>query len=80
MRINRAPGTYNFDFSAAKQFTVKERVQLQFRFDAFNAFNRPVMEFPNQSINPANPAASSTAITSTIGDNRDLQAAIRLQF
>jgi hypothetical protein len=48
--------------------------------DAFNALNHPQMGFPNQNINSAKPASTSTAITSTIGDNRDLQAAIRLVF
>jgi hypothetical protein len=34
-----APGAINFDISIQKQFVVKERVHLQFRVDAFNAFN-----------------------------------------
>jgi hypothetical protein len=38
------------------------------------------MRFPNQKLNPGNPAATSMAITSTVGDNRDLEAAIKLVF
>lgn len=75
--ILRAPGTFNFDLSAVKNFAVKERIKAQPRLDAFNALNHPQFGFPNQNINPANPAATSTAITSTIKDNRDLQAANR---
>jgi hypothetical protein len=78
--ILRTPGTFNFDLSASKNIPVKERVMIQFRLDAFNALNHPQLGVPNQNINPKNPAATSTAITSTIGDNRDLQAAIRIQF
>ncbi len=76
----RTPGTFNFDLSASKNIPIKERITVTFRVDAFNAFNHPQLGVPNQNINPKNPAATSTAITSTIGDNRDLQAAIRLQF
>ncbi len=78
--ILRAPGTYNFDLSAVKAFTLKERLKFELRLDAFNALNHPQLGFPNQSISPTNPAGSSTAISSTIGDNRDLQAAIRVAF
>ncbi|HSU61958.1 MAG TPA: carboxypeptidase regulatory-like domain-containing protein [Bryobacteraceae bacterium] len=78
--ILRAPGTFNFDLAAAKNFSIKERFRVQFRVDAFNALNHPQLGFPNQNVNPTNPAKTSTAITSTIGDNRDLQAAIKVLF
>ena len=78
--ILRIPGTYNFDLSAAKNIPVKERINIQFRVDAFNALNHPALGVPNQNINPKNPAGSSTAITSTVADNRDIQAAIRIVF
>lgn len=68
------------DASAVKNFGVWERLKVQFRLDAFNVFNHPQFGFPNQTINSSNPAATFTGFTSTIGDNRDLQAAIKLQF
>jgi len=71
---------FNFDLSATKNIPIKERLNVQFRVDAFNALNHPQLGVPNQSINPKNPAGSSTAITSTIGDNRDLQLAVRVVF
>jgi hypothetical protein len=74
------PSVENFDLSAVKVIPVKERINVQLRLDAFNALNHPYMGPPNQNINPKAPATSSTAITSTIGDNRDLQAAIRVTF
>ncbi|HSU33903.1 MAG TPA: carboxypeptidase regulatory-like domain-containing protein [Bryobacteraceae bacterium] len=78
--ILRGPKLVDFDLSISKNLTFKERLQAQFRLDAFNALNHPYLGFPNQNIDPANPAGSSTAITSTNGDNRDLQVSIRLAF
>lgn len=78
--ILKIPGVFNFDLSATKNIPIKERLNVQFRVDAFNALNHPQLGVPNQSINPKNPAGSSTAITSTIGDNRDLQLAVRVVF
>jgi hypothetical protein len=76
----RGPQTTNFDLSMAKTFPIGERVSVMFRLDAFDAFNRPVLGVPNQSLNPSAPAASSSAITTTEGDNRDLQGSLKLTF
>jgi hypothetical protein len=38
------------------------------------------MGVPNQTINVNAPSLSSTAITTTTGDNRDLQGSIKLTF
>jgi hypothetical protein len=37
--VIRAPGMWNLDFSAAKDFGITERTRLQLRGDAFNALN-----------------------------------------
>jgi hypothetical protein len=66
--------------SAAKNFPIKERITLQFRVDAFDALNHPPMGFPNQTLSSSTPGTSSTAITSTYADNRDLQASLKLTF
>ncbi|MGH9584943.1 MAG: hypothetical protein ACRD4O_18640, partial [Bryobacteraceae bacterium] len=78
--ILRAPNLFDLDLSAVKNVAIRERIQMQLRLDAFNALNHPDMGFPNQNISPADPAATSTAITSTIGDNRDLQVSLSLTF
>jgi hypothetical protein len=80
-----APGTNQFDLSAVKNFAITERFRLQFRADAFNAFNHPQFGFPASSIkvNPVThqgTADTFTGITSTIADNRDLQLALKLTF
>ena len=50
--------------------------RLQLRADAFNLFNTPQFGFPNASI--GNPSAGR--ITSTIGDNRSMQFALKLDW
>jgi hypothetical protein len=46
-----APGLVNFDMALQKQFTVKERLRLQFRFDAFNGFNHANFPTLNTTLN-----------------------------
>jgi hypothetical protein len=71
-----APGHTNFDASLMKDFTLFEDVKLRFQIDAFNLFNNPSFGFPNQ--NADSPTAGR--ITSTLNDNRILQAALRINF
>lgn len=78
--VLRGPQTANFDLSTAKNFNVWEHMVLQFRLDAFDAFNHPVLGIPNTTINVNNPAGTNTAITSTQGDGRDLQGSLMLTF
>ncbi len=74
------PGFRNFDLSALRRVTIRERITLLFRLDAFNAFNMPIFGAPSASFNPVAPAGTNGRITSTNQDNRDLQCTIRLQF
>ena len=46
-----APGLVNFDVALEKQFSIKERVRLQFRFDAFNVFNHANFPTLNTTLN-----------------------------
>jgi hypothetical protein len=74
--ILNAPGTKTFDGGFAKNFKFSERGRVQFRAEAFNLFNTPQFGFPNQNFD--SPTAGQ--ITSTIGDNRSMQLALRLDF
>jgi len=78
--ILRGPQTADFDLSVARNFHLVRSLLLAVRVDAFDAFNHPPMGFPNVSLNPNNPAGSSTAITTTYADNRDLQGSLKLTF
>jgi hypothetical protein len=70
------PGYINSDMSVNKDFKAGERIKLQFRAEALNAFNKP------QFASPANSISSSTfgAITTTLGFPRIIQMGGRLTF
>ena len=42
----RGPHAFYDDMSLSKNFTITERVKAQFRFDAYNLFNHPVLAIP----------------------------------
>lgn len=71
-----SPGVLNIDFHTMKTFKITEKVNFQFRFEAFNLTNTPFFGFPNTAI--GSPTAGR--ITSTIGDNRSLQFSGRISF
>jgi hypothetical protein len=46
----RAPGLWNIDYSAFKEFRVREHARLQFRGELFNLFNHPNLGIPNVTV------------------------------
>jgi hypothetical protein len=74
--ILNAPKTKTFDGGFAKNFRIFEGGRIQFRAEAFNLFNTPQFGFPNQNFD--SPTAGQ--ITSTLGDNRSMQLALRFDF
>ena len=70
------PGRINFDTSLFKDFFFTESLKLQFRAEAFNLFNTPQFGQPNASIG----ASNAGTITGIVGNPRQLQLALRLQF
>lgn len=71
----RAPGLATWDFGLFKRFQVTETVGLTYRFEAFNAFNRPNLGLPVSTLNNAN----FMRITSAF-DTRILQMALRMTW
>jgi hypothetical protein len=72
----RADVTNNWDFSALKNIPIFERIQLQARVDAFNAFNRVQFSAPNLS-----PTSSAFAtISGQQNTNRQLQGGLHILF
>jgi hypothetical protein len=69
------PGTQTVDVSLSRFFPIRN-FRLQFRADAFNLFNTPQFGFPNANIGNA----SAGRITSTVGDNRSMQFALKLDW
>ena len=43
----RGPHAFYDDMALSKNFAITERVKVQFRFDAYNVFNHPVLALPN---------------------------------
>lgn len=73
----RQDGADNVDLSLIKNTTITERVKLQFRFEAFNALNRPSFDTPKSTID--NPTSSAFGkITSQPNLPRSIQMALRL--
>jgi hypothetical protein len=70
------PGRVNFDMSLFKDFPIREQLKLQFRAEAFNIFNTPQFGQPSGSIGNA----QAPVISSTVGNPRQLQMALRFQF
>ena len=46
----RGPFQFRFDTSLAKEFAINERFRLRFNFDAFNIFNHPDFDTPNNDV------------------------------
>jgi hypothetical protein len=85
----RGPFQVRFDMSLAKAFQIKERYQLKFEADAFNIFNHPDFDTPNNDVSffpgflgpPSIPPEGSLGIIQhTIGSPRFLQLGLHLFF
>ena len=74
--VLRGPGVVNFDLSAFKAFHFTERRYLEFRAEAFNAFNNPHFNNPTTSRSSGNYGR----ITGTILTPREIQLALKLIF
>ncbi len=69
------PGFSSVDSALQKQFSLVERLAIQFRFEAFNTFNHTNLMNPNNSVQSPNFMQISSAF-----DPRILQAAVRLKW
>jgi hypothetical protein len=50
----RGPHAFYDDMALSKTFNITERYKAQFRFDAYNLFNHPVLALPNGCVDCAN--------------------------
>jgi len=77
----RGPGLVNVDMSLFKKFTISEKLNLQFRAEAFNLFNHANFSYPNEVVfNASAISPSAGVITQTNGTSRQLQFALKLLF
>ena len=73
--ILRAPGVWNTDMDISRNFSIKERLQLQFRTEFYNLPNTSHFNAPDNNVNDAN----FMRITSSYGE-RNIRFALHLQF
>jgi hypothetical protein len=85
----RGPHVFYDDMSLSKTFNITERYKAQFRFDAYNVFNHPVLGFNgNQGNTCVDCGGTAGQITDIQGDNspgsptgmRQLQFGVRFIF
>jgi hypothetical protein len=79
----RHPGTINFDGSLIKDTQVTERIRLQFRAEAFNAFNKVNLGLVNDNFSPGPDGKNAAALFGVINSSRDariMQLGLKLIF
>jgi Carboxypeptidase regulatory-like domain/TonB dependent receptor len=80
------PNYLDTDFSLIKDTKITEKLNVQFRAEAFDIFNQANFGDPNFVITPSSGVMTSSAITSTrfpegdFGSSRQLQLALKLMF
>jgi hypothetical protein len=80
------PGLATFDFSLIKSTAITERVNLEFRTEFFNLFNRPNYSSPAQTVFRGEQDGTGildgnfSTITTTVSSARQIQLALKLTF
>jgi Carboxypeptidase regulatory-like domain/TonB dependent receptor len=79
------PHAFYDDMSLSKSFTITERVKAQFRFDAYNVFNHPVLAIPSNTCVDCKGAGQITDIEADAAPGspvgmRQLQFGFRVTF
>ena len=73
--ILRGPGEATWNMAVVKNFLIKERARFQFRWEMFNAFNRPNFNNPNTNISSGN-----FGLVTSAGDARAMLFGLRLDY
>jgi hypothetical protein len=76
------PGIVMLNPSLSKQFSVTDRIRLQFRAELFNALNHPNFAIPSQRtvFSSSGPVSSAGLITATTTSSRQLQLGLKATF
>ena len=80
----RGAGVNKMDLALFKSFSLTEGAKLQFRSEAFNAFNHPTFTTIGTSLNTTvmavNPGLNSFGVVTGTRDSRVIQLALKLTF
>jgi hypothetical protein len=80
----QGPGVHKWDLALFKNFRVRENARLQFRSEAFNAFNHPSFSAVGRTLRTTattvNPNVDSFGIVTDTRDARVMQFALKLTF
>jgi Carboxypeptidase regulatory-like domain len=81
----RGPHAFYDDMALSKNFAITERVKAQFRFDAYNLFNHPVLALPNSCVDCGGQSGQITDIEADSAPGapigmRQLQFGFRFTF
>jgi hypothetical protein len=71
------PGSFRFDLSGSKTIKLSETKGVQFRLDARNVLNKPILGDPILDINSA---SFGQIAASGVTGNRNFQAQLRFSF
>jgi hypothetical protein len=75
------PGLATWDFSLAKETTLRERLNLQFRAEIFNLLNRANFNTPSLiTFTPSGVSGTAGAISSTATTSRQVQFGLKLMW
>jgi len=74
----RGPGLAQVDIGVDKNFTIRENQYVQFRAEAINAFNTPVLDVVGYSIDVY--GGSGAGVVNTSQGARNLQVALKYVF
>jgi hypothetical protein len=78
----RGPGLVNWDFGVTREFSITERLKLQFRMESFNFTNTPHMGLPDSDVT-SDEFMAITGVTNLARegiDERQFRFGLRLQF
>jgi hypothetical protein len=79
----RGPGVWQMDLGLSKRIPVTEQLQLQFRAEAFNIFNRAMLASPDGLVGASDFGVIYSPLNTTpvgMGTQRQLQFSLKLQF
>ncbi len=81
--ILRGPGLFNWDFGLTREFSVNERVRLQFRLESFNFTNTPHLAIPDNNVGDGSDFMTITSVQD-LGregiDERQFRLGLRVVF